>query len=111
MAFVQPAVAAASVKAVAELLSCCGIGFYAAKQGILSPPNVSALSKIVYGLFLPALLVVNVAETVVSQPVASLLPIPIFATVQIGLGLLLSRLTMWALRVDPDTDAGRECKV
>ena len=43
---VNPQVVSASMKAVAELLSCCVLGFVAAKRGILSPANVGALSKV-----------------------------------------------------------------
>lgn len=43
---INPHVAKASVRAVAELLSCCLLGVLAAKQGILAPSNVAALSKV-----------------------------------------------------------------
>lgn len=43
---VSPQVAKASVRAVAELLSCCLLGVLAAKRGVLSPVNVAALSKV-----------------------------------------------------------------
>lgn len=68
-------------------------------------------NQIVYGIFLPSLMVVNVAKTCVSQPVASLLPIPVFAAVQIGVGLMVSGSAMRVLRIDPDTEQGRETRV
>ena len=43
---VNPQVVSASMKAVAELLSCCVLGLVAAKRGILSPANVGALSQV-----------------------------------------------------------------
>ncbi|CAM9548040.1 unnamed protein product, partial [Hapterophycus canaliculatus] len=89
----------------------CVLGVVAAKKGVLTPVNVGALSKIVYGIFLPALLMVNVAKTCVSQPVASLLPIPVFAAVQVGVGLVVSGVAMRVLRIDPNTETGREAKV
>lgn len=64
-----------------------------------------------YGIFLPALLITNVAETCISQPVSSLLPIPVFAVVQIAVGMFVSRFTMKLLNVDISTEAGRETKV
>lgn len=67
--------------------------------------------QIVYGIFLPSLLMVNVAKTCVSQSVASLLPIPAFAGIQIALGLAISGVAMRLLRINPDTEAGREAKV
>ncbi|CAN0250926.1 unnamed protein product, partial [Laminaria digitata] len=69
------------------------------------------LRQIVYGIFLPSLLMVNVAKTCVSQPVASLLPIPVFAALQIGVGMLVSTAAMRLLRIDPNTEAGRETRV
>ena len=67
--------------------------------------------QIVYGIFLPALLMVNVAKTIVSQPVASLLPIPVFAAIQIAVGLVVSGAAMRLLNIDPSTEMGREAKV
>lgn len=64
-----------------------------------------------YGIFLPALLMVNVAKTIVSQPVASLLPIPVFAGVQIAVGLVVSGAAMRLLKINPNTETGRETKV
>lgn len=64
-----------------------------------------------YGMFLPSLLLVNVAKTCVSQPVASLLPIPIFAVLQIWLGLIVSTATMRLVGAEDNTEAGREMKV
>lgn len=46
VAMIRPEVIIASTRAVAELLSCCVIGIAAAKQGVLSPANVKALSKV-----------------------------------------------------------------
>lgn len=43
---IRPEVVTASVRAVAELLGCCVLGVLAAKQGILSPVNVGALSRV-----------------------------------------------------------------
>eukprot|EP00752_Nemacystus_decipiens_P012493 g11065.t1 len=108
---INPAVAKASSRAVGELLCCCILGVVAAKKGVLTPVNVAALSKIVYGIFLPALLMVNVAKTIVSQPVASLLPIPVFAAIQIAVGLAVSRAAMRLLNIDPNTEMGRETRV
>eukprot|EP00903_Cladosiphon_okamuranus_P017870 g16445.t1 len=108
---INPAVVRASSRAVAELLCCCVLGVVAAKKGILTPVNVAALSKIVYGIFLPALLMVNVAKTIISQPVASLLPIPVFAAIQITIGLVISGAAMRLLNINPNTEMGREAKV
>ncbi|KAG5189998.1 auxin efflux carrier [Tribonema minus] len=109
--FLQPTVVASSVRAVAELLTCCVFGVTAAKKGVLTPTNVSALSQIVYNIFLPSLLLVNVAETAISQPLSTLLPIPLFAWAQIFIGYKIARLTMKVLRIEPTTEEGREVQV
>ena len=67
--------------------------------------------QIVYGIFLPSLLMVNVAKTCVSQPMGSLLPIPVFAAVQIGVGIVATTLAMRVLKIDPNTEGGRATKV
>lgn len=45
----NPQVVSASLRAVAELLSCCVLGLAAARQGVLCPVNVGALSKVNFG--------------------------------------------------------------
>jgi predicted permease len=67
--------------------------------------------QIGYNIFVPCLLLTNVAKTAASQPLRTLLALPISGWLQIGIGLLAARLTMAALKIDPDTEAGREVKV
>jgi auxin efflux carrier family protein len=67
--------------------------------------------QIVYNIFLPCLLLTSVAKTAASQPLGTLVALPISAWLQIGIGFLVARLTMAALKIDPDTEAGREVKV
>lgn len=74
---------------------------------VVYPPT----RQIVYGIFLPSLLMVNVAKTCISQPVTSLLPIPVFAAIQIGVGFVISTVALRVLKIDPDTEVGREAKV
>ncbi|CAN0264660.1 unnamed protein product [Ascophyllum nodosum] len=54
---------------------------------------------------------VNVAKTCVSQPMGSLLPIPVFAAVQVGVGIVATTLAMRVLKIDPNTEGGRATKV
>merc|ERR1719223_1360093 len=57
-------VTAASLRAVAKLLSTVGLGGYASKQGMLDKNALQVLSKLVFGLLQPCMLFVNVAQTV-----------------------------------------------
>lgn len=104
----EPTVVKASLTAVAELLISCGIGAFATRKGVLDRVVISSLSKVVYNLLLPALLFSNVARTVYSRPLASLLPLPGFATMQIALCAVISRVVIALLRVDPKSIKGRE---
>ena len=57
-------VTAASLRAVAKLLSTVGLGGYASKQGLLNKNALQVLSKLVFGILQPCMLFVNVAQTV-----------------------------------------------
>ena len=108
---VQPAVVKVSIRAVAELLACCAVGVAAAKKGVLAPANVSSLSQLVYNIFLPCLLLTNVCKTVMSQPLTTLIPIPVIAVMQVCIGLVISKLALKVVGVDANTEQGREIKV
>eukprot|EP00953_Heterococcus_sp_UTEX-ZZ885_P037608 19311-Heterococcus_DN1.PRE.1 len=71
----------------------------------------SRAQMIVYNIFLPCLLLTSVAKTAASQPLRTLVALPISAWLQIGIGFLVARVTMAALKIDPETEAGREVKV
>jgi hypothetical protein len=68
---VDPSVIKASFGAVGELLVACAIGVAATYAGVLDSKVVAALSKVVYNILLPSLLVANVAKTVYSRPLVS----------------------------------------
>ncbi|CAM9529384.1 unnamed protein product [Chrysoparadoxa australica] len=111
MGLVSPSVAVVSLKAMLELMVGYGVGMYSAKKGVLSPTNVAALSQIVYNIFLPSMLMVSIAKTAASNPMSTLLPIPLACWGQISAGFLAARLVNKALRIKPDSDAGREVSV
>jgi predicted permease len=94
MLTLDPTVVKASLRAVGELLISCGIGAYFTRKGIFDRVAVQSLSKIVYHILLPSLLVVNVAKTVYSTPLTTLLPLPMFATMQIILCTCISRIML-----------------
>jgi predicted permease len=87
----------AAVKAVAKLLSTCGLGIWASKAGILDQNAVAVLSKLIFSVFQPCLLFVNVASTVANigsgggNPAAIYL-LPIAAAVQILVGYIVGKV-------------------
>ena len=88
----------ASLKAILKLVSTCGIGAYATKHGMLDKQALSVLSKLVFNIFQPCLLFVNVAQTIsnAGAPMDSTLFIlPIAAAFQIFLGFFLGKLLTW----------------
>ena len=85
--------------AVGKLLCTCGIGFSAGRAGLLDQNAISVLSKLIFTLFQPCLLFVNVMTTVATvgkEGGVALYILPLMAMFQIavgyGLGYLLSRL-------------------
>mmetsp|Transcript_30106 Transcript_30106/g.38849 ORF Transcript_30106/g.38849 Transcript_30106/m.38849 type:complete len:444 (-) Transcript_30106:166-1497(-) len=107
LCFIKPEIALTSIRGVSELMISSMLGFIASKKGVLDPSSVQALSKISYNVFLPPLMLVNVANTVVGQSSRSLIPLPFFALVSIGISLVSSRMLMKAMRIDPRTEKGR----
>jgi auxin efflux carrier family protein len=106
---VQASASAASVKALAKLISTCGIGVWAAKTGLLDKSALSVLSKLIFGLFQPCLLFVNVASTVAASSSASTLRIlPIAAAFQITLGFLIGKVVSLVMYGSSSTEESRQ---
>eukprot|EP00638_Chattonella_subsalsa_P001072 CAMPEP_0117739050 /NCGR_PEP_ID=MMETSP0947-20121206/3505_1 /TAXON_ID=44440 /ORGANISM="Chattonella subsalsa, Strain CCMP2191" /LENGTH=291 /DNA_ID=CAMNT_0005554879 /DNA_START=247 /DNA_END=1119 /DNA_ORIENTATION=- len=97
--------------AVSELLVCSGLGALATKKGILDKNAISALTKVVYNIFLPSLLLANVASTVAQDASAALFSIPLMACIQIFAGLLLSKLMLRVLNINPKSPSGRQMQI
>ena len=93
---VSSEISSSAVKAVAKLLSTCGIGAFAAQKGILDSQAISVLSKMVFNIFQPCLLFVNVCETVAAQSAVSGSKItyllPMAAIFQIIIGYILGKI-------------------
>lgn len=93
---VSSEIQSSAVKAVAKLLSTCGIGAYAAQKGILDSQAISVLSKMVFNIFQPCLLFVNVCETVAAQSAVSGSKItyllPMVAVFQIMIGYIVGKI-------------------
>jgi len=83
----------AALRAIFKLLSTCGLGAVASRKGILDKTAISVLSKLVYNVFQPALLFVNVCSTVAqsgSDPAITILPIA--AAFQIFVGFCVGKI-------------------
>ena len=88
-------VTVAAIKAVAKLLSTCGIGVLATRKGLLDKTAVDVLSKLVFNLFQPCLLFVNIVSTISSGVGGhAAIILPLAASFQIfvayGIGKFLS---------------------
>ena len=108
---IDPTVIQASLRGSGELLSCAALGVIQAKRGVLSPTNVGALSQIVYNIFLPSLLMVNIAKTLSRESLSSLLPVPLCVWYQLTVGLLGSLVFLRTIGVKSDTELGREQRI
>lgn len=85
-------VTAASLRAVAKLLSTVGLGGYASKQGMLNKNALQVLSKLVFGLLQPCMLFVNVAQTVSgSAGGTTTWLLPLAAASQILMGFIIGK--------------------
>lgn len=111
MVTLDPVVVKASMTAVGELLIACSIGAFFTRRGILDRNAIASLSSIVYHILLPSLLVVNVAKTVYATPLLTLLPLPLFGTMQIILCSCIAWVVTWLLGVDVNSAKGRQLRV
>ncbi|CAM9666363.1 unnamed protein product [Heterosigma akashiwo] len=103
----DPQVLKVSARAVSEMLVGLFLGYQASVNGVLDQPTRSALSKCTYSLFLPALLLVNVANTVASQSILTLLPLPLMAMLQIILVMGCANLLAKLLGIERASYEGR----
>lgn len=85
----------AAAKAILKLLSACSISIYITKRGILDKNSISVLSKLIFDVFQPCLLFVNVAFTVAKARAAgetTIFLLPIAAIFQVLSGFVLGKL-------------------
>jgi predicted permease len=90
----------AAIKAITKLISTCGIGVWAGKAGLLDQNALSVLSRLIFNLFQPCLLFVNVASTLAALSSgsasgaggAALYMLPIAAAVQILVGFTVGKI-------------------
>jgi len=98
------------VGAVSQLIVTTAVGASTVYAGLIEPASISALSRVLFNLFLPCYLFCNVIKTVTAYGVSSsLLAMPVAAALQIAFALTLSKRVMLPLLgVDPKSDAGKE---
>mmetsp|Transcript_9520 Transcript_9520/g.18637 ORF Transcript_9520/g.18637 Transcript_9520/m.18637 type:complete len:411 (+) Transcript_9520:3-1235(+) len=108
---IDPCVAKTALSAMSELFAQILVGFICFRSGLLSTSHVKVLSRVVFNLLLPALLFTSVAKTVACTPLSDLLPIPTFAILQIGVGLILSQVVLRILRLDTTSHNARATQV
>lgn len=88
-----------SFRAVSKLLATAFFGVAAAKRGILDDQVLRALSKTLYWIFLPAVLLVNVCKTMTMGLGGGLAWMPLAALLSISSGLLLGRVFARVLKL------------
>ena len=93
-AAVSSEIQSSAIKAVAKLLATCGIGAYSAQKGILDSQAIKVLSSMVFNIFQPCLLFVNVCQTVASAPTGSkiIYLLPMAAVFQIVIGFFVGKV-------------------
>lgn len=102
---------AAAIGAVSRLVVTTTVGAATVKAGIVTPPQISALAKMVYNLFLPCFLFCSVIRTVAAYGATpALLAMPFAAGCQVAVAFALSRFALLKLVGIKDThsDAARE---
>ena len=100
----------ASVGAVTQLCVTTALGAATVISGAIEPSSISALAKVVYNLFLPSFLFCSVIKTVTTYGISpQFLLMPLFAGLQIAVGLFASRFVILPLLgVKPSSECGRE---
>ena len=93
---IDPALFNTAFGATAKLLTTVFFGFLATTKGVLNATSLKVLSRVVYTMFLPALLLTNVTTTIASGVGSQLLILPIAALAMIifglSVGIVLARI-------------------
>ena len=95
----------AAIRAISKLLSTCGLGAIASRKRILDKTAVSVMSKLVYNVFQPCLLFVNVCQTVAkSGGDAAISVLPLAAALQIFVGFIVGKVVSYFMYGQEPTD-------
>ncbi|CAB1096381.1 unnamed protein product [Ectocarpus sp. CCAP 1310/34] len=95
-----------------KLVASCGIGYYFSKKGILDQSAITSLSKLIFFVFQPCLLFVNVASTLGTpgQKLSKLLVLPVFAVLQILFGSAVGKAMEKILGLKEGSPEARELR-
>eukprot|EP00618_Florenciella_parvula_P036885 CAMPEP_0119464516 /NCGR_PEP_ID=MMETSP1344-20130328/79_1 /TAXON_ID=236787 /ORGANISM="Florenciella parvula, Strain CCMP2471" /LENGTH=321 /DNA_ID=CAMNT_0007496729 /DNA_START=54 /DNA_END=1015 /DNA_ORIENTATION=+ len=106
-------VLSASIGAVSKLVAMVTVGFLAAETKALTPDACVSLSKLIFSIFQPAYLLVNVATTMANptETFRTLGVIPLFAVLQIAIGSAVAKTMLKVAQVPRNTVAGREIEM
>lgn len=101
----------AAIRAIAKLLSTCGIGAWAGSVGILDQNALGVLSKLIFNIFQPCLLFVNVASTVAkigggSGTSEAITLLPFAAAFQILTGFIVGKIVSLLIYGTKPADEG-----
>ncbi|CAM9668370.1 unnamed protein product [Phaeothamnion confervicola] len=110
---VQPSVMLAAGKAVFKLVSSCAIGYNFSKRGVLDQAALTSLSRLIFYIFQPCLLFVNVASALAmpGQKYSTLFVLPVVACLQIIAGSLVAIGLAKALGIEGKSSEGRELRM
>lgn len=92
---VSAEIQSSALNAVAKLLATCGIGATVAYKGILDQNAIKVLSSLVFNVFQPCLLFVNVCQTISAQRLSGSQVgwiLPLAASCQILIGFSIGKL-------------------
>lgn len=95
---IDPSILQTSFRATTKLLTTLLLGVLAAKRKLLDTQVLSSLSKTVYSIFLPSLLLTNVIRTL-ANPSPTLLLLPLAAVAQVIIGLALGFIGAKVMRL------------
>lgn len=100
----------AAIKSISKLLSTCGLGIWAGKAGVLDQTALGVLSKLIFNVFQPCLLLVNVASTVAQLKAsgggAPIYILPIAAGFQILVGYIVGKIVSLLMYGKNDSGEG-----
>lgn len=94
--FARSGTVRASTNAVAKLVSCVGLGYWAAEHGTLNTEACGVVSRLVLDVFAPALLFANVASNLATpgQDLSTLGIIPLFCLGHIFIGSCIGEASL-----------------
>eukprot|EP00756_Hemistasia_phaeocysticola_P034922 Hpha_TRINITY_DN16550_c0_g7::TRINITY_DN16550_c0_g7_i1::g.132636::m.132636 len=83
---------ALSVRSVATVICCAGVGVYARHKGVLTRPTVKALEKGVKEIWTPAIILANVAPVASPSSLVAVWPMAFTCVIVVSAGLLAGAL-------------------